>query len=72
MEQKEAFWETLYNSKEMWDAPLTQKGKEQCAVLAQVIDAEGVDVDLVVVSPLTRTLQVCSCTCAQHIALLQD
>lgn len=41
----------------MWDAPLTPKGKEQCAGLARQIDSEGVDVDLIVVSPLTRTLQ---------------
>jgi hypothetical protein len=58
VERKEEFWEKLFDSPEMWDAPLTDKGKEQCAGLAQQIDQEGADVDLIVVSPLTRTLQV--------------
>lgn len=49
--------EKLFDSPALWDAPLTPTGKEQCAALKAQIEAEGVDVELIVVSPLTRTLQ---------------
>jgi len=56
-DREEEFWKTLFNSDEMWDAPLTKEGEAQCAGLEEVILSEGIDVDLIVVSPLTRTLQ---------------
>ena len=49
---------------EHWDARLTPKGEEQCAALKTSIRGDGVwgytkplNLDLVVVSPLTRCLQ---------------
>jgi broad specificity phosphatase PhoE len=49
---------------EYWDAHLTPLGKEQCATLKASIRGDGVwgyhkplNLDLVVVSPLTRCLQ---------------
>ena len=49
---------------EHWDARLTPKGEAQCAALKTSIRGEGVwgyskplNLDLVVVSPLTRCLQ---------------
>ncbi len=51
------FMEKLFDSPTFWDAPLTPRGIEQCARLKTEIDAVGADVELIVVSPLTRTLQ---------------
>ena len=42
-------------SEEMLDCGLSEKGKAQCAALAGKLD----DVDLVLVSPLYRTLSTC-------------
>jgi broad specificity phosphatase PhoE len=42
-----------------WDAKLTEKGEQQCADLKEAIKARPhpLDVECVIVSPLTRTLQ---------------
>eukprot|EP00285_Hemiselmis_virescens_P014227 CAMPEP_0173383944 /NCGR_PEP_ID=MMETSP1356-20130122/6514_1 /TAXON_ID=77927 ORGANISM="Hemiselmis virescens, Strain PCC157" /NCGR_SAMPLE_ID=MMETSP1356 /ASSEMBLY_ACC=CAM_ASM_000847 /LENGTH=237 /DNA_ID=CAMNT_0014339049 /DNA_START=320 /DNA_END=1033 /DNA_ORIENTATION=+ len=56
-DNEEKFWKELHNSPQMWDACLTKEGETQCAGLEEMILSEGIDVDLIVVSPLTRTLQ---------------
>lgn len=59
-DKNEEFRKNLFNSPTLWDAPLTPTGLEQCARLKSEIDSVGADVDLIVVSPLTRTLQTAS------------
>jgi len=56
-ENEKLFWSEMWNSPKLWDAPLTDLGKEQSRLLGEELMNEGVNVDLVVVSPLTRTLQ---------------
>jgi len=56
-DQPDDFWGSLFNSPEMWDAPLNSAGKQQCEVLMEHITRSGIETDLVIVSPLTRTLQ---------------
>lgn len=41
-----------------WDAPLTEKGREQATKLAQRLKAEGYEFDLLYSSPLIRTRAV--------------
>ena len=40
-----------------WDAELTPTGREQCALLSKVLPEQAGVLDLVAVSPLTRTLR---------------
>lgn len=56
-EHKDEFYAKLYNSRILWDSPLTQTGAEQCEKLRSEIESSGLDVDVTFVSPLFRTLQ---------------
>lgn len=67
--KKNIYWirhaESLSNTSELnsqiEDPKITQKGIEECKQLREKIFSDGLDkrVDLIVVSPLTRTLQTC-------------
>jgi len=63
----------MYTYISMYTSGLTPKGVEQCAKLRRDLQnmAHGLDVELLVVSPLTRTLQTARLTVGRYIDYIQ-